>query len=280
MIQIITDSTFDASTEHAKELGVHVVPLSVHFGEESYLDGITIDRKTFYSKLEQAEKLPTTSQPSPQEFLNVMTPLVEQGDEIVGIFISSKLSGTYQSASLAASMIDSDRIHLVDSLNVTIGLEVLVEIACHMRDAGKSAGEIVSTLEDLKGRVRLIAMVDTLKYLQMGGRISAATAMVGNLLGINPLIGIVDGLVESVGKARGKKSAYRHLLTMMEQDLPDTEYPIIFTHSQSPESMEDLKKVILPAVGEEAIVLDAEVGSVIGTHAGPGAAGLAYIARQ
>ena len=228
MIQIVTDSTCDLDQAAANALGIHIIPLTLHFGERSYIDGVTLDRETFYEMLSQAGQLPTTSQLNPMDILDSVSPLLEKGDDVVGIFLSSRLSGTFQSASIAAAMSESSRFYLVDSQNVTFGLALLVTIACRLRDEGKTADEITEALERLKSRVRLIAAVDTLKYLQMGGRISAASAVMGNILGINPLVGVVDGAVEALGKARGKKSAFRHLLTLCEQDAPDVRYPIYF----------------------------------------------------
>ena len=193
MIRIITDSTCDLDRETAARLGIEVIPLSLHFGSQAYIDGVSIDHDTFYQKLSEADRLPTTSQLNPADILDVVLPYLEQGDDVVGIFLSSKLSGTFQSAAIAAAMSESDRFYLVDSQNVTFGMALLVHVACRLRDEGNSAAEIAAALDKLKGRVRLVAVVDTLKYLQMGGRISAASAAMGNLLGINPLVGVIDG---------------------------------------------------------------------------------------
>ena len=198
---------------------------------------------------------------------------------IVGIFLSSKLSGTFQSATIAADMADSDRIHLVDSLNATFGLGLLVMIAARARDEGKSAAEIVEIVEDAKSRLRLIAFVDTLKYLQMGGRISAASAVVGTLLGINPLISIIDGAVESIGKARGRKGAYRHLKTLFEQEAMDETFPVFFGATNDVNAMQELEAALTPSFTSTVDVFHAEIGSAIGTHVGSGAAGIAYIAK-
>lgn len=279
MIRIVADSTCDLTQEELKTLNVTAIPLSIHFGEESYLDGVTIDKNTFYEKLIQAEKLPTTSQGNPADILDIITPYLEQGDEVIGIFLSSQLSGTFQSATIAASMADSEHFHPIDSLSATIGSALLVRIACRLRDEGRSAAEIVEEIEELKSRVRIIAVVDSLKYLQMGGRVSAAAAMMGNLLGINPLISVIDGAVIPIGKARGKKSAYRHLLTLFKEEQPDLAYPIYFAHSHSPETLKELQDVILPTLAHPAEVFELEIGPTIGTHVGPGAGGLAYIGR-
>lgn len=279
MIRILTDSTCDLDTAAANELQIDVIPLSLHFGDQTYIEGISIDHDTFYQMLSQAERLPTTSQLNPMDILDVASPYLEQGDDVIGIFVSSKLSGTFQSAAIAAAMSESEHFYLVDSHNVTFGMALLVRVACRLRDEGKDAAQIVAALENLRGRVRLVAVVDTLKYLQMGGRISAASAVMGNLLGINPLVSVIDGAVEAIGKTRGKKSAYRHLLKLVEADLPDLSYPVYFGHTHAPESMAELQGVIQPAFPSPAKIYCAEIGSVIGTHVGPGAAGLAYIAR-
>ena len=279
MIQIITDSTCDLSPELVQKLGVHVIPLSICFGADTYTDGVTIDKETFYAKLAEAEQLPTTSQPNPAAMLDCMEPLLEQGDEIVGIFLSSKLSGTFQSATIAAGMADSDNIHLVDSLNATFGLGLLVMIAARARDEGKTAAQIVEIVEEAKSRLRLIAFVDTLKYLQMGGRISAASAVVGTLLGINPLISVIDGAVESIGKARGRKGAYRHLKTLFEQEAMDERFPVFFGATNDDAAMNELEAALTPSFTGAVEVYHAEIGAAIGTHAGPGAAGIAYIAK-
>ena len=279
MIQIVTDSTCDLDPADANALGIHIIPLTLCFGEHSYIDGITLDRETFYDMLSRTDRLPTTSQLNPMDILNAVSPLLENGDEVVGIFLSSRLSGTFQSASIAAAMAESSRFHLVDSLNVTFGLALLVRIACRLRDEGKNAAAIARTLERLKSRVRLIAVVDTLKYLQMGGRINAASAVMGNLLGINPLVGVVDGAVEAIGKARGKKSAFRHLLTLCGQEIPDERYPIYLGHTHAPEAMKEMQAMLTPFLKHPTDVFCAEIGPVIGTHVGPGAVGLAYIAK-
>ena len=279
MIQIITDSTCDLSPELVQKLGVHVIPLSICFGADTYTDGVTIDKETFYAKLAEAEQLPTTSQPNPAAMLDCMEPLLEQGDEIVGIFLSSKLSGTFQSATIAAGMADSDNIHLVDSLNATFGLGLLVMIAARARDEGKTAAQIVEIVEEAKSRLRLIAFVDTLKYLQMGGRISAASAVVGTLLGINPLISVIDGAVESIGKARGRKGAYRHLKTLFEQEAVDENFPVFFGATNDDAAMNELEAALTPSFTGAVEVYHSEIGAAIGTHAGPGAAGIAYIAK-
>lgn len=276
MVHIITDSTSDLSAEQAQQLGVDVFPLPVHFGEECYLDGVEISSAQFYERLAQAEQLPTTSQVNPDTFARSFHDYVEAGDTVVGIFLSSKLSGTCQSAMIARSMVDEEKIFVVDSRTVTFGLGLMVIEAVKLRDQGRSAAEIAARLEELSHKVRLLAMVDTLKYLKMGGRISAATAAVGGLLGINPIIAVGEsGTVEAVGKARGRKAAFRWIAARLEQEPADPTRGVAFGHSNAPEVMEACISCLADQLDGE-VVLRSKIGAVVGTHAGPGAAGVAY----
>ena len=274
MIQIITDSTSGFSSKQAESLGIVTIPLTVHFGEEQFRDGIDLTPEAFYEKLTSAKVLPHTSQINPYDFTKQFQKYLEQGDEIVGIFLSSKLSGTYQSAVIAREELESNRIFLVDSQSVTFAQAILVEIAVDLRNKGKSAAQIQEILTGLSGRLRLIAMVDTLKYLKMGGRISASTAVIGNMLGINPMICIENGVLDSIGKVRGKKAAFRFIKEYMEKHPIDPAYPAAFGHSACPERMEELISYLnLPS----SHLITGDIGAVIGTHAGPGAVGSAYI---
>ena len=207
MIRIITDSECNITIEEAKELGVEVVPLHVIFGNDVFMDGVDISHDEFYKRLEECDELPKTSQTNPGGFVEVFEKYIKQGDEIVGIFISSKLSGTYQSSIIASDMIEDGKIHIIDSLNASMGLAVLVREAVKMRDKGKSVDEIKVEIENLIPRVKLIAAVDTLKYLKKGGRLSATSAIVGGVLGITPVISVVDGSVEVLAKTRGHKKS-------------------------------------------------------------------------
>lgn len=277
MIRIITDSTSDISRKRGEELGIDIVPLGVIFGEESFQDGVTISVKEFYEKLQTVTELPKTFQVTPFQFETIFKKYIDQGDEIIGIFISHKMSGTYQSA-VIASEICPERIHIVDSMNVTVCLGLLVEEAVKLRDKGVSAKEIVEKIESIKDNLRLFAIVDTLKYLQMGGRISSTSALVGNLLDINPIIGIYDGFVESVAKTRGKKAAYRWIEKKVQEEAIDNNYPVRFADSNAP----DLLKEFLAYINEKVEIKEstfADIGPVVGTHAGPGAVCIAYFKK-
>lgn len=280
MIRILTDSTSDLSKQRQKELNVDVLPLSVHFGEEVFRDGEDITNAEFYARLAEVDTLPTTSQIGPEEFQAYFRNCLEQGDELVCIFISSAMSGTCQSATIARELVDGEeRIFIVDSRTVTFALGLLVETAAALRDRGLSAREIAAELQDLTGRIRLLAAVDTLKYLKMGGRISTATALVGGILGISPIITIENGLVEAIGKARGRKAAFQWIAKRMESERPDLSLPVAFGHSNAPEAMAECRAFLADAL-KGAEILESDIGSVVGTHAGPGATGLVYFVKK
>lgn len=276
MIRIVTDSTSDLSPQRAAELGVEMVPLSVHFGEDCYRDGVDISKAEFYEKLSRADKLPTTSQIPPEVFEGVFRRHVEAGDEVLGIFISSDMSGTCQSANIAKDMVDEEHIAVVDSRTVTFALGLLVETACLLRDQGLSLNELAGRVNELAGRIRLLAAVDTLKYLKMGGRISTATALVGGVLGICPIITIENGLVASIGKARGRKAALEWIARRMEREPADTSLPVSFGHSNAPEAMAECRAALEGQTKGAPVYVTCDIGAVVGTHVGPGATGLAY----
>ena len=199
--RIIVDSTTDLVQEYKDR--VSVVPLTVNFGEEEYIDGVTIDYKTFYEKLIESDVLPTTSQANPDTFMKEVEKVKEAGESAVVITLSSKLSGTYQSAMIAAD--DFDNIYVVDGGSATIGNSILVEYAIKLLDEGMSAKEIAEKLEEAKGKIVIVALLDTLEYLKKGGRISKTVAFAGTVLNIKPVVSVIDGEIGMQGKARGSK---------------------------------------------------------------------------
>lgn len=281
MVRIITDGTSDLSAQRGRELNVHVMPMRVFFGQESFIDGVDITREEFFARLTSSDELPTTSQLNPDDFLEVFQKYVDQGDEIVGIFLSTELSGTCQSACIARDMVEGGEIHIVDSRTVTFGLALLVEEAVRMRDGGLSAAQIAAQVEELARRTHLLAIVDTLTYLKKGGRISAATAAVGGLLGIKPIVGVDSrGTVEALGKARSLASGLEWIARYIEQNPADPARPAAYGHSNSPQRVPlcvEALKGVLPQ-GRPPVM--GSIGAVIGTHVGPGAVGVAYIAVE
>lgn len=275
MIRIITDSTSDIPMEKQAELGIDIVPLSVLFGDKRYTDGVDLKKEQFFEMLAECKTLPTTSQVNPDGFYDLFKGYVDKGDQVIGIFISSKLSGTCQSALIAKDMVGSDDIHIIDSRSTTFGLALLVYEAMKRRDSGANAKTIYDEVMALRSRVRFYAVVNTLKYLKMGGRLSSSAAIIGSVLNIKPLVSIVDGKVKSVGKARGQKAALAHIADFMKKHVPDKRYTITFGHTCSPPLMKSFIDYFAPLdITPDHIVT---VGCVVGTHSGPGCIGLAYI---
>jgi DegV family protein with EDD domain len=271
-VRIVTDSTADIPLEVCKELGIEVVPLKVLFGAESYLDGVEIGPDEFFAKLAAASQLPTTSQPSPVEFLETYKGIVENGGQtIISIHLSSALSGTYQSAHLAKSMIDDTAdVTVVDSYSASYGIGMLVVAAAKAAKQGKSKEEILSLIDEIKQSRRLYFLVDTLEFLQKGGRIGRASALVGSLLNIKPILSInQEGLVYSVDKVRGQKKAMGRIIELLQQDFSGVPIHVTVAHARSPETALELQQQLQNQF-EVKSVLTTEIGPVIGTHTGPG----------
>ena len=268
--RIIVDSTADLVPEIEER--VHIVPLTLHFGEEEYIDGVTIDHKTFYEKLIESDVLPTTSQATPSAFMKEFDKVKEAGDEAVVITVASKFSGTYQSAMIAAS--EYDNIYVVDSSSAAMGSGILIELACRMLDEGKTASEIAQILEEEKKKIVVVALVDTLEYLKKGGRISKTIAFAGGVLNIKPVLSVIDGEINMLGKARGSKMGNNLLVQEIEKAGGiDFNKPVLLGYSGISDAL--LLKYIMDSrhiwEGKLEEVRYTTVGSVIGTHAGPGA---------
>jgi DegV family protein with EDD domain len=275
----MTDSTCDLSAARLAELKVECVPLSVQFGDEVFRDGVDLTNREFYTRLRQSQTLPTTSQVNPEEFARRFQTYADRGDQTVGIFLASDISGTCQSAAIARSMVDEGSVFVVDSRVVTFSLGLLVQVAASLRDEGMSAAGITARLTELAPRLRLLAVGDTLKYLKMGGRISAATAMVGGVLGICPIIAVKQGTVSAVGKARGRRAGFRWIAERMQKEPADLSFPVSFGHTDCPEALQECMDTLLPNLPGARYTTN-EVGSVVGTHMGPGAAGIAYFLKE
>lgn len=278
MIRIITDSSSDFTPEAAAQLQVEVLPIPIRFGETEYLDRHNLSVTEFYHKLETVDQLPTTSQINPFQFAAAFQPFLDAGDEVVGIFLSSGLSGTFQSAQAAQQMLQSDSLYLVDSLNAALGQHLLVQIAVRLRNQGVSAQEIAAQITALSKKTRVLACVKTMKYLAMGGRVSAAAAKIGGVLGITPMVAIIDGKVEAVGKVRGQKAAIRWIQQRLTQEPADNHYPVVFSHSCNETGREELAQALTATLPNSDYLYN-DLGCTIGTHIGPGAIGIAYIAQ-
>lgn len=280
MIRIVTDSTSDLPAARVAALGIDMLPLSVHFGDELFRDGLDITKEQFYTRLSVVDALPTTSQIAPEVFTALFQKYVNQGDQVFGLFLSSEMSGTCQSAMIARTMVDKENIFILDSRTVTFGLGLLVEAACLLRDRGLSLPALAEQVQALSGRCLLMAAVDTLKYLKMGGRISTASALVGGVLGISPIISVENGIVNSIGKARGRKSAFQWIEKKIGEIPPDLTLPVAFGHSNAPEALHDCQVALGPLVAGAPAIYPMDIGTVVGTHVGAGAAGIAYFIKK
>lgn len=280
MVKIITDSTCDLEIEKLNELGIEMIPLTVLFGDESFKDRIELSPSEFYSRLEASAELPTTSQVNPADFEDVFRKHIDNGDEVLGLFLSGNLSGTCQSARIAAETLGGDKISIVDSKQLTVGMTVLLLECVRLRDEGKTAKEIKIYIDEIKSKVRLIAMFSTLKYLCMGGRISKTAATFGTILGIYPMICVEngEGIVNVTGKVKGKKAAMKFIKDYFDANPVDETKAFAYGHTNSPEDLEVLKETMADSVQNKNIVT-CNVGCVIGTHAGPGAVVIAYISK-
>ena len=275
---ILTDSTCDIANDVLTQMDVDVVPLTVNFGTESYADGIDLTKAEFFEKLAESSVNPTTSQPAPELFIEKFNKYKEQGVDVVYIGISSVLSGTIQSARIAKEMCGYENIYIVDSLSATAGIELLVRVACDMRDIGMPAQQIAEEIAALVPKIRIYAYVDTLKYLVRGGRLSKTAGAIGGALGIKPLITVADGAVVSIGTARGQKNAYEKLTDIVKSADIDSTKPMVLTFTENRENMHMLEMHMLES-GINYNWKYSEVGSVIGTHVGPGAAAVAYFVK-
>lgn len=273
--RIIVDSTADLMPEFKSR--VHTVPLTVNFGDEEFIDGVTIDHKTFYEKLIESDILPTTSQATPDAFMKEFEKAKEAGEAAVVITLASKFSGTYQSAMIAAE--DYENIYIVDSSSAAMGSGVLVELAFRLLDEGKTAEEIANTLNEEKEKIVVVALVDTLEYLKKGGRISKAVAFAGGVLNIKPVLSVIDGEINMLGKARGSKMGNNLLVQEIDKAGGiDFSKPVLLGYSGISDAL--LQKYIEDSrhiwEGNLDEIRYTTVGSVIGTHAGPGAVVVAF----
>lgn len=281
-VKLISDSACDMSQQEAKEQGVMILPLKTTIDGIEYLDGVTITTEEFYERLESCNTLPTTSQLSPAEFEDALRPIVESGDEAVIITLAGKLSGTVQSAAIAAEE-TGGRIWVVDSGNVTIGQGILLRYAIQLRDRGLTGHEIAEELERVKPRVCLLARVDTLEYLMRGGRLSKTAAIAGTVLHIKPVISVEDGEIKVLGKARGSRQS-NNMLTefILKKGGIDFSMPVMLAFSGTDDAL--LKGYIDNSrtlwEGHLDCLPVTMIGSTISTHAGPGAIAVAFFAKE
>ena len=283
-VQFVVDSGADVTPAQRQALGIHLVALKVRFPDDSeYLDGVNITPTQFYEKMAAGKTLPTTSMASVGDYTSVIEPLIARGDDVIVFTLSSKVSGTVQSAHIAAEEFPEGRVFVIDSLNITGGIRVQLDYGLRLRDRGLTAAQIAQELMDSQSRVRLIAVLDTLENLKKGGRISKTVAFAGELLGIKPVVRMHEGAVDILGKARGAKRGYAQMADAIRVhgDI-DFDMPVWLAFTGADPAV---VQNFLDVAGDqwdgqlrEAPVCHA--GSCIGTHAGPGVVALCFYAKN
>lgn len=279
-LRIVTDSACDLLPPHRP--GLTVLPMTVLFGERQYRDGVDLDHRQFYELLIESDDLPTTSQLTPTQFEEAFQAAAQAGETVIAITISSKLSGTYQSACIAADEFPG-QVYVVDSLNATIGQAILVQRAFQLAEQGLDAPAIVQALEEERGQIRLVALLDTLEYLKRGGRLSASAALVGGLLGIKPVVTVEDGEVKVLGKARGSKNGNNLLLQeIAKAGGIDFDRPYCLGYTGLSDDL--LQKYISDSkelwAGKADSLPISTIGGIIGTHVGPGAIAVVFFSPK
>lgn len=270
--RVVTDSTADVPAEWRERYGIEVVPLNVLFGKESFRDGVDLDSDQFFARLEQSSDLPTTSAPAPGDFHAVYERLSRECDGIVSVHIGSNLSATVEAARVGAAELGGFPVHVVDSQTTGMPVAFLARVAAEQ----PSLAEALAAVESRVGRTKILALLDTLRYLEKGGRIGRAQYLVGSLLNFKPIVGLFDGAVQAVDRVRTRRRAIERLADLLRRDLPVESLAVMY--STDPEDALRLQSE-LKAELEGVDVGLGRIGAVLGTHVGPRAMGLTYIRR-
>tara|TARA_Y100001968_G_scaffold256699_1_gene243104 strand:- start:4590 stop:5426 length:837 start_codon:yes stop_codon:yes gene_type:complete len=275
-IALVTDSTCDLPDSVVKEKNITVIPLNVHFGEETFLDGIDLQSNEFFEKLSTSDIHPQTSQPSVGRFVEVYNDLLKKHDSILSLHISSKLSATYNSALQAQKEIGNENIKVIDSMNGTLGLGAIVHHMAELNQKGESFENLVMEVEKIIPNAIFMGLVPTLEYLAKGGRIGKARAFMGSILKIKPILSAVDGEIQSVGKARTLIKGMDFIVDEMKNHKISKLFIVHANHEERANLLKDKTKDLI----DPKDVIIAEFGPVVGTHLGPGAFGVGFISSE
>jgi len=274
VVRIVTDSTADLTPEQQRAAGITVVPLNVHVGDQVFRDHVDLTTDEFFRRLKASSQLPRTSQPSVGAFEAAYRKLLEGGDEIVSVHLSSKVSGTFNSALMAAQSVGDGKIDVVDSLSTSMALGFMALEAANLARAGRDRQTVAECLRGLVAKARVICVVDTLTYLERGGRIGKARALLGSLLNVKPILQLKDGEVVPLGRARGRPQALNRLVELLERDGKVSRLAIM--HGAARADAEQLRERVASTYPGVDIQLT-EIGAVLGTHTGPGVIGFTYL---
>lgn len=279
MIKIAVDSSSDYTYEDIQEKKLCLIPITITLGNDNYVEGVNLNRNDFYRLLEKSSKFPHTSQPSPQAFLELFQNAKDNRDSVICILLSSSLSGTCQSAHLAKNMVDYENIYIIDSLSATFTIKIMADYACRLVSEGLSAAKITEKIEALKPRVKVIAALDTLEYLYKGGRLSRASAAIGTMANVKPIITLTEeGGIGVLSKALGRGKAAASILNHLKELGRDESFPLYPIYSYGTENCEKLEKKLLEnGFSPEGRM---QIGPTIGTHIGPGAFGIVFVAKS
>ncbi len=254
--------------------GIEVVPLKVHFGQESFRDGVDLTGDQFFDRLREASKLPTTSAPSPGEFAAVYERLAGECDGVVSIHIGGQLSATVEAARVAARSVENVRVEVIDSRSVTVTMAFLCLVAAQSPDLD----EAVRRVQERLPKQRIIALLDTQRYIEMGGRVNRAQAMIGSMLDLKPVLGVADGQIKPLDRVRTRGRAIPRIIELLRDDYPLEHLAVV--HAQAPEEAQRIVDEIKPDLDKAGVeVVTGQIGAVLGTHVGPKALGFAYLKR-
>jgi DegV family protein with EDD domain len=268
--RVVTDSTSDVPPGWRERFGITVVPLTVSFGNDSFGDGIDITNEQFFERLKKADRLPTTAAPSPGAFADTYRRLSAECDGVISIHLSSTLSATAQAATVGARSVEGFPVHVVDSRSLTM----CVAFLCRVAAESASLEEALRRVEERVPRQRVLALLDTLRYVEMGGRVNRAQAMIGTMLDLKPILALTDGEIRGMDRVRTRARAFPRLIELLRRDAP-VEYLAVM-HAQAAADAERLRRQLAQELPDLEIEIG-QIGAVLGTHTGPGALGLTYL---
>lgn len=277
-IKIITDSTSDISLEEARKLDIEILPLNIHFGEKTYKDGVEICADEFFNKLVNSDVYPKTSQVNVEEFTDCFQKHINNNDKVIGIFLSSDLSGTFQSAKIAKDIISSEDVAIIDSRTVSIALKSIVLKAVELKNNELDFNSICEKIEEIKHKAVLLAILEDLTYLKKGGRLSGAATVVGNILSLKPIITSVDGKIIVTEKCRGTKAAYTKLVSLAVDKGIFNGDCICVGHGFSEDKFIYVKNE-LQSKDNSVKIIDSRLGPTVGLYAGPNCTGIGFIQK-
>jgi DegV family protein with EDD domain len=271
--RVVTDSTADVLPEWRERYRIEVVPLTVNFGNQSFRDRVELSDEEFFARLKAATRLPKTSAPAPGEFAAVYERLSHECEGVVSIHLGGNLSGTVESARLGARAVEGFPVHVVDSRSLTM----CVGFLCRVAAEAPTLQEALRRVEDRVPRLRILAVLDTLRYLEMGGRINRAQAMIGSVLDVKPIMGVSEGQIRPLDRVRTRRRALERLVELFRKDLPAEQVAVM--HAQAPHEAGELRRRVLAELDGVGVEIS-QIGPVLGTHIGPGAVGIAYVRAE